>query len=328
MTRMMQAILLPEFGSAEKMIVGTLPIPQPGPGEVLIKVHAAGVNRPDVLQRQGKYAPPADASPILGLEVAGEIVAGDVSNTNLMIGQSICALVPGGGYAEYCVTPAAHCLPIPSGWSVLEAATLPETMFTVWSNVWMRAGLQPTESLLVHGGGSGIGVTAIQLAVALGHTVFTTVGSADKAARCAALGAQVINYRSEDFVERIQTLTQGQGVNVVLDMVAGEYLNRDLQCLADDGRIAIIALLGGSKAQIDASQLLRRRLQVTGSTLRPRSVAYKADIAQQLKTQVWPLFAAKKIQPVIDAVFPFAQVAAAHTRMESNQHFGKIVLVM
>ena len=328
MTRMMQAILLPEFGSAEKMIVGTLPIPQPGPGEVLIKVHAAGVNRPDVLQRQGKYAPPADASPILGLEVAGEIVAGDVSNTNLMIGQSICALVPGGGYAEYCVTPAAHCLPIPSGWSVLEAATLPETMFTVWSNVWMRAGLQPTESLLVHGGGSGIGVTAIQLAVALGHTVFTTVGSADKAARCAALGAQVINYRSEDFVERIQTLTQGQGVNVVLDMVAGEYLNRDLQCLADDGRIAIIALLGGSKAQIDASQLLRRRLQVTGSTLRPRSVAYKADIAQQLKTQVWPLFTAKKIQPVIDAVFPFAQVAAAHTRMESNQHFGKIVLVM
>ena len=324
----MQAILLPECGSPEKMILGNLPIPQPKSGEVLIKVHAAGINRPDILQRQGKYAPPVDASPILGLEVAGEIVAGDLSSTNLTIGQPICALVPGGGYAEYCVAPTAHCLPIPSGWSVFEAATLPETMFTVWSNVWMRAGLQPAESLLVHGGGSGIGVTAIQLAVALGHMVFTTVGNIDKGNRCKALGAQVIHYRDEDFVERIHALTQGQGVNVILDMVAGEYLNRNLQCLADDGRIAIIALLGGSKAQIDASQILRRRLQITGSTLRPRSDAYKTDIAQQLKTHVWPLLAAKKIHPVIDTIFPFAQVAAAHTRMESNQHFGKIVLSM
>ena len=324
----MQAILLPEYGSPEKMVLGNLPMPQPKSGEVLIKVHAAGVNRPDVLQRQGKYAPPVNASPILGLEVAGEILAGDLSSTDLRIGQPICALVPGGGYAEYCIAPATHCLPIPHGWSMLEAASLPETLFTVWSNVWMRAGLQPTESLLVHGGGSGIGVTAIQLAVALGHTVFTTVGSTDKALRCAALGAQVINYRSEDFVERIQTLTQGLGVNVILDMVAGEYLNRNLQCLADDGRIAIIALLGGSKAQIDASQILRRRLQITGSTLRPRSIAYKAEIAQQLKAHVWPLLAAKKIQPMIDTTFPLAQVATAHTRMESNQHFGKIVLSM
>ena len=323
----MRAIEITQPGQPDVLQLCERPMPVLKSGEVLIKVHAAGINRPDVFQRLGKYPVPPGASDLPGLEVAGEIVDGELGDSGFSKGDLVCALVQGGGYAEYCAAPLEQCLPIPDGLSPLEAATLPETFFTVWSNVFDRAGLAQGESLLVQGGSSGIGVTAIQIATALGHRVLATAGSEDKCRAVEALGAERgINYRDEDFVAVVKELTGGKGVDVILDMVAGDYVAREIDCLADDGRIVVIALLGGAKASIDMGQVLRRRLTITGSTLRPRPVAFKAAIARQLREQVWPLFAQKKIKPVIHHVFPLAEAAAAHTMMESSTHVGKIVL--
>jgi len=323
----MRAIEITQPGKPEVLQLCERPTPALKAGEVLIKVHAAGINRPDVLQRLGKYPVPPGASDLPGLEVAGEIVDGDLDGSDLNKGDLVCALVQGGGYAEYCAAPLAQCLPVPHGLSALEAATLPETYFTVWSNVFDRARLSAGESLLVQGGSSGIGVTAIQLARALGHRVFATAGSADKCRAVEALGAERgINYRDEDFVAVIKELTNGQGVDVILDMVAGDYVAREIDCLADDGRLVVIALLGGARADLDMGQVLRRRLTVTGSTLRPRPVDFKAAIARQLREHAWPLFAQGKIKPVVHQVFPLAQAAEAHALMESSTHVGKIVL--
>ncbi|MBC7859439.1 MAG: NAD(P)H-quinone oxidoreductase [Burkholderiaceae bacterium] len=323
----MRAIEISQYGPADVLKPVERPLPTPKAGEVLIKVHAAGVNRPDVFQRLGQYPVPPGASDLPGLEVAGEIVGGDLEGSGLAIGEMVCALVQGGGYAEYCTAPAAQCLPVPQGWSALEAASLPETCFTVWSNVFDRAGLADGETLLVQGGTSGIGVTAIQIATALGHRVFATAGSDDKCRACEALGAERgINYRGEDFAQVAKTLTDGRGVDVILDMVGGDYLPREISCLADDGRIVLIALLGGSKAMLDMGQVLRRRLTIGGSTLRPRPVAFKAAIAAQLRARVWPLLEARRIKPVIYQTFPLEQAAAAHALMESGAHVGKIML--
>jgi NADPH2:quinone reductase len=290
-------------------------------------VIAAGVNRPDVFQRLGQYPVPPGASDLPGLEVAGEIVDGELGASGFRKGDLVCALVQGGGYAEYCAAPLEQCLPVPKGLSPLEAASLPETCFTVWSNVFQRAALQPGESLLVQGGSSGIGVTAIQLAAAMGHRVFATAGSADKCRACEQLGAErAINYRTEDFSEIVKQLTGGKGVDVVLDMVGGDYIKREISCLADDGRIALIALLGGARTEVDLGQVLRRRLTITGSTLRPRPVAFKAQIARELRERVWPLIEAGKIRPVIHRTFPLEQAAQAHALMESSAHVGKIML--
>jgi NADPH2:quinone reductase len=303
------------------------PVPQLKPGEILIRVHAAGVNRPDVFQRLGQYPVPPGASDLPGLEVAGEIVDGDLGDSGLKKGDLVCALVQGGGYAEYCAAPLAQCLPVPQGLSPLEAAALPETFFTVWSNVFQRGALGEGETLLVQGGSSGIGTTAIQLAKALGHRVFATAGSADKCRACEDLGAErAINYKTEDFAPIVKELTGGKGVDVVLDMVGGDYVAREVSCLADDGRIVIIALLGGAKANVDLGQVLRRRLTITGSTLRPRPVAFKAQIARELRERVWPLLAAGQIKPVIYKTFPLEEAAAAHALMESSAHVGKIML--
>jgi len=323
----MRAIEITQPGKPDVLQLCERPQPVLKSGEVLIRVHAAGINRPDVLQRQGHYPVPPGASDLPGLEVAGEIVDGDLQGSRFKGGDMVCALVQGGGYAEYCAAPIEQCLPIPEGLSPLEAATLPETYFTVWSNVFDRARLAPGESLLVQGGSSGIGVTAIQLATALGHRVFATAGSDDKCRAVEALGAERgINYRNQDFAAVIKELTGGKGVNVILDMVAGDYVAREIDCLADDGRLVIIALLGGAKASLDMGQVLRRRLTITGSTLRPRPVAFKAAIAHQLREHAWPLFAEGKIKPVIHSTFPLAQAADAHALMESSSHVGKIVL--
>jgi NADPH:quinone reductase len=323
----MRAIEISQYGPADVLKLVERPLPTPKAGEVLIKVHAAGVNRPDVFQRLGQYPVPPGASDLPGLEVAGEIVGGDLAGSGLAMGEMVCALVQGGGYAEYCTAPAAQCLPVPTGWSALEAASLPETCFTVWSNVFDRAGLADGETLLVQGGTSGIGVTAIQIATALGHRVFATAGSDDKCRACEALGAERgINYRSKDFAQVAKALTEGRGVDVILDMVGGDYLPREIGCLADDGRIVLIALLGGSKAMLDMGQVLRRRLTISGSTLRPRPVAFKAAIAAQLRARVWPLLDARRIKPVIYQAFPLEQAAAAHALMESGAHVGKIML--
>ena len=323
----MRAIEITQPGKPEVLQLCERPTPALKAGEVLIKVHAAGINRPDVLQRMGKYPVPPGASDLPGLEVAGEIVDGDLEGSDFTKGDLVCALVQGGGYAEYCAAPLAQCLPMPQGLSALEAATLPETYFTVWSNVFDRARLSAGESLLVQGGSSGIGVTAIQLARALGHRVFATAGSTDKCRAVEALGAERgINYRDEDFVAVVKELTNGKGVDVILDMVAGDYVAREIDCLADDGRLVVIALLGGARANVDMGQVLRRRLHITGSTLRPRPVEFKAAIAQQLREHAWPLFAQGKIKPVIHQVFPLEQAAEAHALMESSTHVGKIVL--
>ncbi len=323
----MRAIEILRPGGPEVLQPCERPMPVPGPGEVLIRVHAAGVNRPDVLQRTGNYPVPPGASDIPGLEVAGEIIGGDPGGTGFAIGDTVCALVQGGGYAEYCAAPAAQCLPVPKGWTALEAASLPETFFTVYSNLFMRAQMAAGETLLVQGGSSGIGVTAIQMAAALGHRVFATAGTDEKCRACEALGAERgINYRSEDFVEVVKSLTGGKGADVILDMVAGAYVNREIQCLADDGRLVIIALLGGAKGEVNFGEILRRRLTVTGSTLRPRPVAFKQSIAAQLRTRIWPLLASGQIRPVIYRSFPLAQAADAHALMESSAHVGKIVL--
>lgn len=326
----MKAIEIRQSGAPEVLQLTDRPDPVAGAGELLIRVAAAGVNRPDVLQRKGAYPPPPGAPDLPGLEVAGTIVGGDTSAmaaAGFKLGDRVCALVAGGGYAQLCVAPVEQCLPIPGGLSDVEAASLPETFFTVWSNVFDRAKLQPGETLLVQGGTSGIGVTAIQLAKAAGATVIVTAGSDDKCAACLALGADhAINYRSHDFVAEVQRITEGKGANVILDMVAGDYVARELNCLADDGRLVIIAVQGGVDAKIDAGSVLRRRLTITGSTLRPRPPAFKAAIAQALRSNVWPWIDAGRIKPVIHQVFPAADAAQAHTLMESNQHIGKLVL--
>ena len=326
----MKAVEITSYGAPEVLRLGARPAPVDGPGEVLIRVSASGVNRPDVLQRMGNYPVPPGASDIPGLEVAGVIVSGDakaMAAAGLKPGDRVCALVAGGGYAELCLAPIGQCLPVPEGLSDIEAASLPETFFTVWSNVFERARLQPGETLLIQGGSSGIGVTAIQIAKAMGATVLVTAGSDDKCAACVALGADhAINYRTSDFAEEVKRITNGQGVNVILDMVAGSYVAREIECLAEDGRLAIIAVQGGAKAEINAGLVLRKRLTVTGSTLRPRSAEFKAAIAKALKEKVWPLIARGAIKPVIHSTFAAADAAKAHALMESNQHVGKIVL--
>lgn len=325
----MRAIEISQPGGPEVLRLCTRERPVPAAGEVLIQVQAAGVNRPDVLQRLGQYRAPPDASDLPGLEVAGLIVAGETGDSGFAIGDAVCALVHGGGYAEYCRAPITQCLPLPRGWSALQAASLPETCFTVWSNVFERGALAAGETLLVQGGSSGIGVTAIQIARALGHRVFATAGSADKCRACEALGAErAIHYREEDFVAVVRTLTDGRGVDVILDMVGGDYAARELACLADDGRLIVIGLLGGAKAELPLAPILMRRLTISGSTLRPRSLAYKAGIATALRERVWPLIESGQIQPVIHASLPLAQAAEAHRLMESSQHIGKLVLTL
>ena len=324
----MTAIEIREPGGPEVLVPATRPVPQPGPGEVLVRVAAAGVNRPDVLQRQGAYPPPPGASDIPGLEIAGRVVALGPEAEGVGLGDAVTALVTGGGYAEYCAAPAAQCLPVPKALDAVAAAAVPETFFTVWSNVFDRAGLRAGESFLVHGGSSGIGTTAIQLATALGATVFATAGSAEKCRACEALGAaRAINYRGEDFVAVVKEATDG-GVDVILDMVGGDYIQRDIKALAPDGRLVFIAFLGGSTAEIDFLPVMLKRLSITGSTLRARSVAFKAAIAQSLRSQVWPLIEAGKVKPIVHKTFPLAEAAAAHALMESSAHIGKIVLTV
>lgn len=328
--RLMRAVEISSFGAPDVLRLGQRPVPQPGVGELLIRVAASGINRPDVLQRAGHYAPPPGASDLPGLEVAGVIEAGDtqaMASAGLKVGDRVCALVAGGGYAQWCVAPVGQCLPVPAGLNDIEAASLPETFFTVWSNVFDRGCLQAGEFLLVQGGSSGIGVTAIQLARAWGATVIVTAGSDEKCAACIELGAShAINYKTQDFVAEVQRITNGRGADVVLDMVAGDYVAREVECLAEDGRLVIIAVQGGVKSSFNAGLVLRRRLTITGSTLRPRSVEFKAAIAQSLRSRVWPLIEQGKVRPVIYQTFDAGDAAAAHALMESNQHTGKIVL--
>lgn len=318
------AIVSPGAASGMSLVEGD--IPALGFGEVLIRVQAAGVNRPDILQRQGLYPPPPDASPVLGLEVAGEILACGENALPWKPGDRVCALINGGGYADFAIAPAAHCLPIPDTLTYLEAAALPETLFTVWHNLWQRARLVKGESLLVHAGASGIGTIAIQLAVALGIKVYVTAGSAEKCLACQQLGAIAINYREQDFVSEIKQLTQGEGVDVILDIVGGDYIQRNFSAAAKEARIVNIAFLQGSKTRVDFMPLMLKRLTLTGSTLRAQSADVKAKIAAELKETVWPLLSCGIIKPVIDSVFPLEQVIAAHERMESNLHIGKIML--
>lgn len=327
----MKAIEITQYGAPEVLRAGERPDPVAGAGEVLIRVTASGVNRPDVLQRTGNYPVPPGASDIPGLEVAGTIVGGDaaaMAAAGFKAGDRVCSLVAGGGYAELCVAPVGQCLPVPQGLTDVEAASLPETFFTVWSNVFDRGRLQPGETFLVQGGTSGIGVTAIQMAKAMGAgQVIATAGSDEKCQACLKLGADAaINYKTQDFAEEARKLTGGKGVDVILDMVAGAYVDREVKCVNEDGRIVIIAVQGGTKSEFNAGLVLRRRITITGSTLRPRPVAFKAAIAQALAKNVWPLVEAGKISPVIHSTFPAAEAAKAHALMESNQHVGKIVL--
>lgn len=325
----MRAVEIAQSGGPEVLRAVTRPVPEPRPGEVLIRVEAAGVNRPDVLQRMGLYPLPPGVSDLPGLEVAGTIAALGEGVTSWTLGDAICALTPGGGYAEYCTTPAGQCLPAPQGLSMVEAASLPETCFTVWINVFDRARLAAGETLLVQGGSSGIGVTAIQMARAFGHRVFVTAGTDEKCRACEALGAERgINYRTEDFVAVVKELTQKKGVDVILDMVGGDYVPRELKCLATDGRLSLIAFLGGPKTTLDMSDILYRRLTITGSTLRPRSVEYKTEVAQALREKVWPRVESGAIKPVIHRTFPLEDAADAHHLMESSTHVGKIVLTV
>lgn len=324
MPEMMRAVEITKPGGPDVLQVTERPVPAPEHDQVVIKVAWAGVNRPDALQRAGLYAPPATASDLPGLEASGEVVSVGAGVSAIAVGDLVCALLPGGGYAEYVATPAAHCLPVPEGMGLKEAACLPETYFTVWSNVFTRGGLQAGERFLVHGGSSGIGTTAIQLAHAFGARVFTTAGSAEKCAACVALGAETaINYREEDFAEVLQA---AGGADLILDMVGGEYIPRNLKSLAEDGRLVQIAFLNGPKVEVNFAPMMMRRLTITGSTLRPQSDLAKARIAQDLLREVWPLLAAKRVAPVMDQAFGLAEASAAHTRMESSGHIGKIVL--
>lgn len=323
----MLAIDIHPCETGNSLALRDMPRPVPGENQLLIQVAAAGVNRPDLMQRQGLYPPPPGASPILGLEVAGTVVETGPGCSHYRIGDRVCALVTGGGYAEYCLASESCCLPLPAGMSFVQAASLPETYFTVWSNLFQRGHMQPGESLLLHGGGSGIGTTAIQLAKAFGNTVYVTAGSAEKCQRCLALAADAtIDYRQQDFVTAVSELTGGRGVDLVLDMIGGDYFPRNLKCLAVEGRLLQIAIQNGAQSDINLWQIMSRRLTVTGSTLRARDDGFKGEIARQLLEKVWPLLESGKIQPVIDSVFPLAQAEQAHARMAGGQHFGKIVL--
>ena len=314
-------------GGPEVLRLEELPVPRPGPGEVLIKVAYAGVNRPDVIQRQGFYPPPPGASPLPGLEVSGTIAALGEGVTSWLPGQRVCALTPGGGYAEYCLAPAGHCLPVPDSLALDEAAALPETLFTVWHNVFERGYAREGETLLVHGGTSGIGTMAIMLGKHFGLTVIVTCGGADKCAAALKVGADhAIDYKAQDFVAEVARITGGAGVHIVLDMVAGDYVARNLQCLGDDGRHVTIAVQGGLQATISMVDVMRRRLTLTGSTLRPRSNAFKSMLAQEIRDLAWPLVETGELRPIMDQTFPLAEAAAAHARMESGSHIGKIVL--
>ncbi len=325
----MRAVEISKPGGPEVLRPAQRPVPAPKAGEILIKVAAAGVNRPDVLQRTGNYPVPADASDLPGLEVAGEIAAVGASVTAYKPGDKVCALVHGGGYAEYCLAPVEQALPVPKGLSLAEAASLPETCFTVWGNVYDRGRLAPGESLLVQGGTSGIGVTAIQMAAATGNRVFATAGSDEKCAACVRLGAEkAINYRTQDFAAEIKAATGGKGVDVILDMVGGDYVPKELKCLADEGRLVFIAFLRGPKTELDINEVMRRRLTLTGSTLRPRPVAFKAHLARNLREKIWPLIEAGRIKPEIYKTFALEQAAEAHRLMESSQHIGKLVLTL
>ncbi|MGA8007389.1 MAG: NAD(P)H-quinone oxidoreductase [Burkholderiales bacterium] len=325
----MRAVEIAKPGGPEALVPTERALPTPKPNEILVKVAAAGVNRPDVLQRQGLYAVPPDASDLPGLEIAGEVVACGAKVARWKIGDKVCALAHGGGYAEYCAVPEVQALPVPKGLSMIEAASLPETFFTVWSNVYDRGRLKAGETLLVHGGSSGIGVTAIQIARAMGNRVLATAGSDDKCAACVKLGAdKAINYRTQDFLAEVQAATDGKGVNVILDMVGGDYVPKELKCLADEGRLVFIAFLRGPKTELDINEVMRRRLTLTGSTLRPRPVEFKGAVAASLREHVWPLIESGKIKPVIFKTFPLAQASEAHKLMESSQHIGKIVLTV
>lgn len=326
--KMMTAVETAGFGGPEVLKPASRPIPKPAAGEVLIRVAAAGVNRPDVFQRQGGYAPPPGASDIPGLEVAGTVAEIGPGAQRWRVGDPVTALVAGGGYAEFCAAPAEQCLPVPKGFDMVQAAAVPETWFTVWSNVIDRGRLQAGESILIHGGASGIGTTAIQLAKARGARVLVTAGSDERCRFCENLGAErAINYRTQDFVAAIKEATGGEGVNLVLDMVGGPYIPRNLAALAPDGRLVFIAFLGGAEAKVNFAQVMVKRLTVTGSTLRPRPVAFKAAIARALEAEIWPLFAAGKVRPIMDMTFPLADAAKAHARIEGD-HIGKIVLTV
>jgi NADPH2:quinone reductase len=325
----MRAVEIAKPGGPEVLRPTERPVPVPKQNEILIKVAAAGVNRPDVLQRSGNYPVPPDASDLPGLEVAGEVVAAGASAKSFKRGDQVCALVHGGGYAEYCVAPEVQALPVPRGLSLVDAASLPETFFTVWGNVYDRGRLAPGESLLVQGGSSGIGVTAIQMAAATGNRVFATAGSDEKCAACVRLGAEkAINYRTQDFAAEIKAATGGKGVDVILDMVGGDYVPKELKCLADEGRLVFIAFLRGPKTELDINEVMRRRLTITGSTLRPRPVEFKGYLARNLREKIWPLIEAGKIRPQIFKTFPLERAADAHRLMESSQHIGKLVLTL
>lgn len=323
----MTAIEIKEFGGPDGLVPTTRPVPVPQNDEVLIKVEAAGVNRPDVLQRMGGYAPPPGASDIPGLEVAGTVVKAGAGVSRFKVGDSVCALVAGGGYAEYCVAPWAQCLSVPDGYDMVKAAAVPETYFTVWTNVFDRGRLTGGETFLVQGGASGIGTTAIQLAKSFGARVFATASTDEKCREIEKLGAERgINYKSEDFVEVVKELTDGKGVDLILDMVGGDYIQRDIAALAVEGRLVFIAFLGGAKAEVNFGPVMQKRLTITGSTLRPQSVQAKADIAQSLEEKVWPLLNAGTVSPVIDSVFALEEAAEAHKRIDDSAHIGKIVL--
>ena len=325
----MTAIAFRAPGGPEVLQPETRPVPQPGPGEVLIRVAAAGVNRPDVLQRMGFYPPPPGASDLPGLEIAGVIAAVGPGGDPELLGQSACALIAGGGYAEYCVAPVGNCLPVPKGFSMAEAAALPETVFTVWHNLFERAWVREGETVLVHGGTSGIGTTAIGLCKLFDIKVIVTCGSAEKCDAARALGADLaVDYSSEDYVEAVKAFTGGRGVEVVLDMVGGDYVPRNIECLADDGRHVTIAVQGGLRAELNMAEVMRRRLLLTGSTLRPRDDAFKAALTSEIADKAWPLIESGAVRPVMDRTFPLVEAAAAHARMEAGEHIGKIVLAV
>ena len=326
--KLMRSIAIREPGGPEVLEMAQIETPAPSHGEILIRVAAAGVNRPDTIQRMGLYPPPPGAPATPGLEVAGEVVETGAGVTRWQVGDKVCALVGGGGYAEYCLAHESHALPVPKGFSMVEAAALPETFFTVWTNVFERGALKPGETFLVHGGTSGIGTTAIQLASIFGSTVIATAGSAEKCRACEKLGAHAVNYREQDFVEEVKRLTDDRGADVILDMVGGDYIQRNIQAAAADGRIVSIAFLNGSTAEVNFMPVMLKRLTLTGSTLRPRSIEEKAALAAALESKVWPLLDAGRVKPLIDKVFPLGQAADAHALMEKSSHIGKIVLTL
>jgi NADPH:quinone reductase len=325
----MTAVSIQTPGGPQVLVPGQFPVPEPRPGEVLVKVAFAGVNRPDVAQRQGSYPPPPDASPLPGLEIAGTVAALGEGVESLAVGARVCALGAGGGYAEYCIADAGQCLPVPDALPLDEAAALPETLFTVWHNVFERGWASEGETILVHGGTSGIGTMAIMLGKLFGLTVIVTCGGADKCAQALKIGADhAIDYKAQDFVTEVARITDGQGVHLVLDMVAGDYVMRNLKCLADDGRHVTIAVQGGVRAELNMAEVMRRRLCLTGSTLRPRSSQFKALLAQEIARMAWPLVESGQLRPVMDRAFPLAEASAAHARMEAGSHIGKIVLAV